>query len=138
MSVTFHQNLAVEDRRGHLLECLECDSKELHPSYHKAQERYESFRAEHHSCDEARFVLSAPAWVEHTSVNLANSNAKMLLDVLGLPTTELYGEAAASTFVTSVEAALPAAPHGYVADTLRRLLEVGQEAFARDRKVVWS
>lgn len=108
---------------------------------------------------EARFEEEAP------EVNLANTNARMVLDALGLapePDGEIVGTCTAQDFLGRVLVATAVAPEdpgmpateqsglggarlvdcgrapGYVQDRLDALREVAEWAASRDRSITWA
>jgi hypothetical protein len=141
MSVTFHKSLCDEDCRGFAVECLECETTEVFSTHTEAAQRFETFRAEH-----GDYTLCSPQWVPHTTVNVANSNAAYLLELLGIDACELWGECVAEEFAGRIEQAtaqiqagtLPVSGLEYATQSLGRLADVAAEAVAAGRTVVWS
>jgi len=163
MSVTFHTAIEAGDLLGWEVVCRygEEDRREFHAgiTYDEARDRavgdpmWPCCGMEHHGV-EARYV-GGPR------LNVANSNAAELLDLLGYDARTLYGEADPDDLLGRVlvaaalapDVALPAVeetgangarlidlgrPAGYIPAKLARLQLVCADAKARGRQVVWG
>jgi hypothetical protein len=162
MSVTFHHFLSHEDQDGFVMRCLECKDEVWAPTAQAAEDRFEGFRKEHlmAGCDD--YTIWGPNWVEHETVNLANANAREVLELLGLayegdlcgqcPAEELKGRILLADALAP-RVALPEAREvgsrgatlihsardaGYLDRVFQNLLKVADEAIARNRTVVWG
>jgi hypothetical protein len=162
MSVSFYP--AIEENVAHIITCI-CEETNFNTVYATRTEAYEAKKNPllKSNCGDiyCDYLYVKPAVFE-PEVNMSNSNANDLLDVLGLAVGEDFsdycaGSITAEGFLGRVLLAKGVAPvsparlpekdgimvyggraEGYVQEKLEQLQEVADWAIANKREIIWS